>query len=108
MPPIRLMLADDHEIVRAGVRMLLQPHPDIEIVAINDLTDIKNLVYLLKYDTPYRDIWADNVKINYLTRRGLPSMSVRKNSETSLPLSRPDIRHIRLENQLFLVNRNSI
>lgn len=33
MPPIRLMLADDHEIVRAGVRMLLQPHPDIEIVA---------------------------------------------------------------------------
>mgnify|MGYP001819040506 CR=1 FL=1 len=33
MPPIRLVLADDHEIVRAGVRMLLQPHPDIEIVA---------------------------------------------------------------------------
>lgn len=32
MPPIRLVLADDHEIVRAGVRMLLQPHPDIEIV----------------------------------------------------------------------------
>ncbi len=33
MPPIRLMLADDHEIVRAGLRMLLGAQPDIEIVA---------------------------------------------------------------------------
>lgn len=28
-------------------------HPEIEIVAINDLGDIKNLAYLLKYDTVY-------------------------------------------------------
>src|SRR6185312_6721702 len=27
---------------------------DIEIVAINDLGDVKNLAYLLKYDTVYR------------------------------------------------------
>lgn len=33
MPPIRLVLADDHEIVRAGLRMLLNTQPDIEIVA---------------------------------------------------------------------------
>ncbi len=30
---IKLMLVDDHEIVRAGLRMLLQAQPDIEIVA---------------------------------------------------------------------------
>ena len=28
-------------------------HPNIEIVAINDLSDIQNLAYLLKYDTVY-------------------------------------------------------
>lgn len=33
MPSIRLILADDHEIVRAGLRMLLGAQPDMEIVA---------------------------------------------------------------------------
>ena len=33
MPPIRLVLADDHEIVRAGLRMLLESQSDMEIVA---------------------------------------------------------------------------
>ncbi len=33
MANIRLLMADDHEIVRAGLRMLLQSQPDIEIVA---------------------------------------------------------------------------
>lgn len=29
-------------------------HPDLEIIAINDLGDLENLAYLLKYDTVYR------------------------------------------------------
>lgn len=32
MPTIRLVLVDDHEIVRVGLRMLVQAQPDIEIV----------------------------------------------------------------------------
>lgn len=30
-----------------------QEHPELEIVAVNDLADIKNIAYLLKYDTAY-------------------------------------------------------
>lgn len=33
MAPARLMLVDDHEIVRAGLRMMLEAEPDMEIVA---------------------------------------------------------------------------
>jgi two-component system response regulator NreC len=33
MAPIKLMLVDDHEIVRAGLRMMLAAEPDMEIVA---------------------------------------------------------------------------
>ena len=36
MSQIRLLMVDDHEIVRAGLRMLLQAQPDIEIVAEAD------------------------------------------------------------------------
>ncbi len=32
---------------------LSQAHPNIEVVAINDLGDIENIAYLLKYDTAY-------------------------------------------------------
>ena len=28
-------------------------HPDFEVVAINDLGDLENLAYLLKYDSVY-------------------------------------------------------
>ena len=33
MTPIKIMLVDDHEIVRTGLRMMLEAEPDLEIVA---------------------------------------------------------------------------
>ncbi len=35
-------------------------HPEIEIVAVNDLGDVANMAYLLKYDTVYRT-WGHEV-----------------------------------------------
>lgn len=54
---------------RAFFRVALQ-RPEIEIVAINDLGDINNLAYLLKYDTVYKkndfemEITDDALRIN--------------------------------------------
>jgi len=36
--------------------------PEIEIVAVNDLGDIANMAYLLKYDTVYRK-WEHDIKV---------------------------------------------
>jgi len=33
MPRIRIVLADDHEVVRSGLRLLLENEPDLEVVA---------------------------------------------------------------------------
>ncbi len=36
--------------------------PEIEIVAVNDLGDVKNMAYLLKYDTVYKE-WKHDIKV---------------------------------------------
>ncbi len=38
---------------RPTFRRILENHPDLEVVAINDLTDNETLSYLLKYDSVY-------------------------------------------------------
>ena len=49
---------------RPTFRRILDKHPELEIVAVNDLTDTKTLAYLLKYDSLYgiseRQIKAKN------------------------------------------------
>lgn len=37
---------------RAALKIALE-HPELEVIAVNDLMDLDNLVYLLKYDTVY-------------------------------------------------------
>ncbi len=39
---------------RPTFRRILENHPDLEVVAINDLTDNKTLAHLLKYDSVYK------------------------------------------------------
>ena len=40
---------------------IMESDPDLEIVAINDLTDAKQLAYLLKYDTSHRNYRVDEI-----------------------------------------------
>ncbi len=38
---------------RPALKVILDEHPNLEVVAINDLTDTKTLAHLLKYDSNY-------------------------------------------------------
>lgn len=50
---IKIAINGFGRIGRATFRRILKKHPDLEIVAINDLTDNKTLAHLLKYDSIY-------------------------------------------------------
>jgi len=50
--PIRIAINGAGRIGRAFLR-LCQANPSIEVVAMNDLGDIENIAYLIKYDTAY-------------------------------------------------------
>ncbi len=57
MPKIKLVLADDHAVVRSGLRMLLQAQPDMEIVGEAESgTQALNQVRTLQPDVILMDI----------------------------------------------------
>ncbi len=63
MEKIKLAINGFGRIGRPAFRRILDKHPNIEVVAINDLTDGPTLAHLLKYDTNYgrydKDIKAE-------------------------------------------------
>ncbi len=50
---IKIAINGFGRIGRPTFRRILDNHPDLEVVAINDLTDPKTLTHLLKYDSVY-------------------------------------------------------
>jgi len=46
------------------VLRLIEEDPNIEVVAINDLTDPEQLAYLLKYDTSHRNYLTEEISYN--------------------------------------------
>ena len=58
---IKIAINGFGRIGRPTFRRILSKHPDLEIVAINDLTDTKTLAYLLKYDSLY-GIYGKQIK----------------------------------------------
>ena len=47
---IKIAINGFGRIGRPAFRKILKDHPDLDIVAINDLTDTKTLAHLLRYD----------------------------------------------------------
>ncbi|MEI8327993.1 MAG: type I glyceraldehyde-3-phosphate dehydrogenase [Candidatus Taylorbacteria bacterium] len=67
---------------------------EIEIVAVNDLGDIKNFAYLLKYDTAYGVSSFDisiNEKTNSLVIDGVDVLFISEKDPTKLPWKKLDI-----------------
>jgi glyceraldehyde 3-phosphate dehydrogenase len=50
---IKIAINGFGRIGRPVLRKILKNHPDLDVVAINDLTDAKTLAHLLKYDSVY-------------------------------------------------------
>ena len=50
---IKLAINGFGRIGRPTFRRILDNHPELEVVAINDLTDTKTLAHLLRYDSIY-------------------------------------------------------
>ena len=51
--PIKIAINGFGRIGRPVFRRILENHPDLKVVAINDLTDTETLAHLLKYDSVY-------------------------------------------------------
>src|SRR5215204_1506546 len=57
--PVRVGINGFGRIGRNVFRAALESEADVEVVAVNDITDAKTLAHLLKYDTVYRTLSED-------------------------------------------------
>ena len=62
MPPIRIILADDHKIVRQGMRSLLESHPGFEVIGEDsDGEEALKLMESLSPDIAFMDVMMPNL-----------------------------------------------
>jgi DNA-binding NarL/FixJ family response regulator len=76
--PIRVVLADDHTLFRAGMRMLLETLPDVQVVA--EASDGREAVHMVKTTQP-------NVVLMDITMPGLNGLEATKRLVKEVPES---------------------
>src|SRR5512139_885764 len=78
--PIRVLLADDHAIVRAGIRQFLERAGDIQVVAEADDGEMaKEMIQQKQPDVAVLDIQmpkATGIEVTRWVRANLPGMGV--------------------------------
>lgn len=87
--PYKIAINGFGRIGRTFLRIAFED-PEIEITAINDLADVKNLAYLLKYDTVYGRYEKEAKTLNeagknYLVINGKKILSLREKDPATLP-----------------------
>ncbi len=91
MKKTRVAINGFGRIGRTFFRMAYE-HPEIEVVAINDLGDIHNLAYLLEYDTAYgRSPYAVEVKDGALVVDGKSIVCTSEREPLNLPWKQEDV-----------------
>lgn len=91
MKKTRVAINGFGRIGRTFFRMAYE-HPEIEVVAINDLGDIHNLAYLLEYDTAYgRSPYAVEVKDGALVVDGKSIVCTSEREPLKLPWKQEDV-----------------
>ena len=78
--PIRILIADDHEVVRQGLRTFLEIDPELEVVGeAADGRDALRLAHRLRPDVVLMDLLMpelDGISATELIRRELPNTEV--------------------------------
>ena len=91
--PTRVAINGFGRIGRQAFKIALG-HPELEVVAINDIGDVDNMAYLLKHDTVYRadkqDVRAEGSSI-VVDGKSFPVLSVRVPNELPWKENRVDV-----------------
>ncbi len=70
-------------------------YPDVEVVAINDITDTKTLAYLLKYDSTYGILDADvTVRENEILVNGKPFKVTSSRNPAEIPWKELGVEYV--------------
>lgn len=72
---------------------IMEENPNIEVVAINDLTDAEQLAYLLKYDTSHRSYRLNEIQNgkDFISVRGRKIKIYSEMDPTKLPWKKLEI-----------------
>ena len=84
---IKIAINGMGRIGRHVFKLILENHPELDLVAVNDLTDPKAVAHLLKYDSIYgrwdRDVLAQEKEIIVKDKKGQERIAVFSESEPS-------------------------